>query len=203
MARASHRFALACGALAGIIVASAAAQAQTIYRYVDPDGHIIYSDHTPPANAKDVQAKRLNQNFIETDQVSLAGRQAQDRYPVTLYTFACGTLCDNAEALLNRRGVPFTKVNVQDPKGAERLKQLTGELQVPVLQAGDKLLAKGFSDAQWQALLDDAGYPKTPPLRRTQPLKPAEPKDAAAEPAAAPPPAPSPAPAAAGSYPKQ
>ena len=31
-----------------------------------------------------------------------------------------------------------------------------------MLQVGDKLIVKGFSEAQWQALLDDAGYPKTP-----------------------------------------
>ena len=35
---------------------------------------------------------------------------------MTLYTFACGEVCDNAEALLNRRGVPFTSVNVEDPR---------------------------------------------------------------------------------------
>jgi len=30
---------------------------------------------------------------------------------------------------------------------------------------------QGFSESRWQALLDDAGYPKAPPLRR--PLPPA------------------------------
>ena len=79
---------------------------------------------------------------------------------MTLYTFACGDVCDRAEALLNRRGVPYKTVNVQEQSGAEKLKKLTGELQAPVLQAGDKLMVKGFSEAQWQMLLDNAGYPK-------------------------------------------
>ena len=109
-----------------------------------------------------MQAKRLGPNYIETNELPLAARQAMERYPVTLYTFACGELCQNAEGLLNRRGVPFATVNVEDPKGAERLKALTGDTQAPVLQVGDKLHVKGFNEARWQAMLDDAGYPKAP-----------------------------------------
>ena len=84
---------------------------------------------------------------------------------MTLYTFACGAVCENAEGLLNRRGVPFTTVNVEDAKGAEQLKKLTGEQQAPVLQVGDKLVAKGFNEARWTAMLDEAGYPKSAPRR--------------------------------------
>ena len=91
--------------------------------------------------------------------------QASERFPVTLYTFACGAVCENAEGLLNRRGVPFTTVNVEDAKGAEQLKKLTGEQQAPVLQIGDKLIAKGFNEARWTAMLDEAGYPKSAPRR--------------------------------------
>jgi glutaredoxin len=188
-----RRLAYACGALAGILVAGAAAQDQQIYRYLDPNGRIIYSDHVPPADARSVEAKKLSPNLIETDQVALAAQRAQERYPLTLYTFPCGDVCDRAEALLNRRGVPYTTVNVQEQSGAEKLKKLTGELQAPVLQAGDKLLVKGFSDVQWQMLLDNAGYPAAPPTRRAMPTAEA-PKGAAA---------PVPATAApAGGYPK-
>ena len=74
-------------------------------------------------------------------------------------------MCENAEGLLNRRGVPFTTVNVEDVKGAEQLKKLTGEQQAPVLQLGDKLVAKGFNEARWTAMLDEAGYPKSAPRR--------------------------------------
>ena len=201
MARASCRPALACAALAAIVAAAAAAQTPPIYRYVDPNGRVIYTDKIPPANAKDVEAKRLTQNYIETDKLPLAAQRAQDRFPVTLYTFACGELCDKAEALLNRRGVPHATVDVTEAKNAERLKKVAGDTQVPVLQAGDKLVAKGFSEAGWQALLDDAGYPKAPVARRAQqPLDVAKgaPTKAPA-PAPLPPASPTPAP---GGYPK-
>jgi glutaredoxin len=196
MGRPSRRLAYACGALAGIILAGAAAQDPQIYRYVDPSGRIIYSDHAPPADAKSVEAKKLSPNLIETDQVSLAAQRAQERYPLTLYTFPCGDVCDRAEALLSRRGVPYTTVNVQEQSGAEKLQKLTGELQAPVLQAGDKLMVKGFSEAQWQMLLDNAGYPAAPSTRRAASAAEA-PKGAAAQAPAAPAAAP-----AAGGYPK-
>ena len=193
MACASRHLAYACGAIAGMIVAGAAAQDQPIYRYVDPNGRIIYSDHVPPPDAKSVEAKKLSPNLIETDQVALATQRAQDRFPLTLYTFPCGDVCDRAEALLNRRGVPYKTVDVQEQSGAEKLKKLTGELQAPVLQAGDKLMVKGFSEVQWQMLLDNAGYPPAPPTRRAAPA--AAPAKAAEAPAPA-------APAASGGYPR-
>jgi glutaredoxin len=202
MARLSRRIALACG-VAVVLVAALAAAQQQVYRYVDKDGRTIYTDRPPPADGKDVQAKRLTPNFIENNDLPIATAQAAQRFPVTLYTFACGTICQNAEALLNRRGVPFTTVNAEEQKGAEQLQKLTGALQVPVLQLGDKMIAKGFNEARWTAMLDDAGYPKTPPRRVA--AKSTEP---AAAPAAAPaPPAPADSTQAVtvpgGGYPKQ
>ncbi|MBK6600347.1 MAG: glutaredoxin family protein [Betaproteobacteria bacterium] len=161
-----------CGALALSMATGAAAQEKQVYRYTDKDGNVVYTDRVPPGDSKDVQAKRLGANYIETNELPLAAQQAMARYPVTLYTFACGELCLNAEGLLNRRGVPFSTVNVEEPKNAERLKALTGDNQAPVLQVGDKLHVKGFNEARWQAMLDEAGYPKAPPSRRAQPLRP-------------------------------
>ena len=165
MAHKCSRVALLFGIAAAVTAAGAAAQAQQVFRYVDKDGKVVYSDRAPPADSKEVQSKRLSPNYIENNDLPLALTQAMDRFPVTLYTFACGTVCQNAEALLNRRGVPFTTVNVEDAKGAEQLQKLTGAQQAPVLQIGDKLIAKGFNEARWSAMLDEAGYPKTAPRR--------------------------------------
>ncbi len=180
MARASDSLVVTCIVAACALASVASAQERQVYRYVDPDGRVIYSDRAPPANAREVQAKRLGANFIENSQLPLAAQQAVERFPVTLYTFQCGEVCQNAEGLLNRRGVPFSTVNVEDAKGAEQLKNLTGEMTAPVLQVGDKMIAKGFNEAKWQAMLDEAGYPKTPPPRRGAPPVPRAPEPAAA-----------------------
>jgi len=190
------RIAFLVGIAAAIVAAGASAQ-QQVYRYVDKDGKVVYSDRSPPTDSKEVQAKRLSPNFIESNTVPLATMQAAERFPATLYTFACGTVCQNAEALLNRRGVPYTTVNVEDVKGAEQLKKLTGEQQAPVLQLGDKLVAKGFNESRWQAMLDEAGYPKSAPRRTTTPKGAPEPPPP--PPAAAPPEA---VPVPGGGYPK-
>lgn len=169
-------------ALVAAMLATGALAQQQVYRYTDPEGRVVYSDRPPSGAAKDVQPKRLGANYIENDALPLAAREASQNYPVTLYTFNCGQICAAAEALLNRRGIPFSPVNVEEAKGAERLKALTGEMTAPVLQVGEKLVAKGFNEAKWQSLLDEAGYPKTLPPRTRPPMP-------AAKPAAEPPPA--------------
>lgn len=143
------------------------AYAQTLYRYVDPSGRVVYSDQPPPPAARDVQPKRLPGNVIETDPVPFAAQRATERFPVTLYTFDCD-ICRTAQAMLVKRGVPFTTVIVSDEQGAARLKALTGKQSAPVLQVGDKQVVEGYNEERWQAVLDDAGYPRSAPTARRQ-----------------------------------
>ena len=166
-------------ALIALALAGAAhAQTAQVYRYTDTDGRIVYSDRAPPPAAKNIQPKRLGANYIETSELPIATQQATDRFPVTLYTTDCGGICASAEALLNRRGVPYTTVNVTEGANAAKLQSISGEQRVPVLQIGDKV-EKGFLDSRWQAALDEAGYPKTPPQRRTSTPRAPEAKAAA------------------------
>ena len=172
MARMSRRIALACGVAAAVIAAGAAAQASRSTATSTRTAASSTPTAPPPADAKDVQAKRLVAQLHRDQRSPDRAAQAAERFPVTLYTFACGDVCQNAEALLNRRGVPFTTVNVEDAKGAEQLQKLTGAQQAPVLQVGDKLIVKGYNEARWQAMLDEAGYPKTPPRRVAAKVRP-------------------------------
>lgn len=153
--------ALLCTTLAFVLPA----RAQSLYRYVDPDGHVVYSDQPPPPDARGVQSKQLQGNVIDTDKTLLATRQAMQAFPVTLYTFDCGDICREAQQLLVKRGVPHATVDVTTTEGGTKLKALTGGQSAPVLQVGDKLLGVGYSESRWQSLLDQAGYPKNaPPL---------------------------------------
>src|SRR4029078_2718169 len=134
---------------------------QQVYRYLDTDGRVVYSDKPPPADARNAQAKRIGRNSIETSELSFATQQAQERFPVTLYTFSCGVVCDTAQGLVNKRGVRHTVVYVAQGDGADRLKRLTSGLEAPALQVGNQV-ATGFNEAKWQSMLTDAGYPKAP-----------------------------------------
>src|SRR5512142_960813 len=112
--------------LAVLAVVAADAGGQTLYRYVDANGRVVYSDQPPPPNVKDAQTRQLPENVIETDPRPLEARQAAERFPVTLYTFDCD-ICREAQALLAKRGIPFETVVVTEEKGAARLKALTGK----------------------------------------------------------------------------
>lgn len=157
------------GMAAFVVAAGALAQTQ-VYRYIDADGRTVYSDRPPSDNVKDLQTKKLGSNYISTSEPGYAAALAADRFPVTLYTFQCGEVCQNAESLLNRRGVPFTIVNVSEPDGQTRLQAVAPEGIAPVLTVGDKQVAKGYNEARWQAMLDEAGYPKTPAQKRATPV---------------------------------
>src|SRR5687768_2469577 len=135
-----------CTTLMVLLCGEPVAQDRQVYRYTDADGRVVYSDRAPTSGAKDLSTKRVRGNTIETSEMPIAMQQATERFPVTLYTFNCGATCDNAQALLNRRGVPFSTVNVEEGDGAQRVQALTGETSAPVLQVGDKMIQKGFNE---------------------------------------------------------
>ena len=144
-----------------IVVAMTNAQAE-MYRWVDERGKVHYGDQ-PPAAAKDVQQKKLGGNYIESDQLPFATKQAARNYPVTLYANDCQP-CNIGRALLAKRGVPYSQRNPEaSPQELEALKKLTGSAEIPVLVVGSMQPVKGFEEGAWNTALDAAGYPKSNP----------------------------------------
>ena len=146
-----------------LAAASLAALAQSnVYRWVDKDGKVHYTEEPPPADAKQSTQKRLGGGYVEEGQVPYATQIAARRNPVVLYVSDdCGELCVQGRGLLTRRGVPYSEKNAQrNPADAEALKQLIGALEVPVLVVGENSV-KGFNEDNWQSALDQAGYART------------------------------------------
>lgn len=145
--------------------------AQAVYRWTDANGRVIYSDQPPPPGAKDASERNVRGNSIQNNEVSLASTDAQKKNPVTVYVSECGESCDQAKSYLNKRGVPHTVV---DPtRSAELNKKFrddTGGNVIPVLKIGERKLS-GWSETNWAAALDAAGYPKTPPFAKPKPLE--------------------------------
>lgn len=162
-----------------LAVASFAASAQQLYRWVDKNGKVTYSQDPPPAGAAaKVEQKRLQSSVVETGGLTYEVQQAVKSFPVTIYTGPdCAEPCKNARALLSKRGVPFKEIAVVDEKGLAELKKVSGKEQVPVLLVG-RTIATGFEDSQWNGALDLVGYPKSaPPLppAKAAPAPPAKP----------------------------
>ncbi len=143
-----------------------AAQAAGLYRWVDSQGHVTYSDQPPPPSVKRSEQVRVHPNVVDTDKESFALRRASELSPVQLYTTDCGLPCQQAKDFLDQRGIPYT---VKDPKTspevAQALKNLVGSLEVPVITVGSNHY-KGFLAGAWGQLLDDAGYPRENPLNQ-------------------------------------
>ena len=144
------------------VLFSAAALAQTtVYRWVDKDGKVHFSDAPPPADVRDSTQKTMGGGEVARD-LPYAVQQAMQRNPVTLYTApSCGDPCNGARQLLSQRGVPFTERNAEGNAAAQKdLKAMIGGLEVPVLVIGTAPL-KGYDGGSWALALDDAGYPRT------------------------------------------
>lgn len=176
--------------LLALCLAAGWAQAGEMFRWVDADGKVHYTDQPPPAAAKKVEEKKLGGGpAADGAQLSYATREAMKKYPVTLYITDCGEACNSAREHLSRRGVPFTAKNPQTSQAdADALMKAVGALYVPVMVVGT-VVSKGYEKGAWDAALDTAGYPQQGAVLK----KPAQKADGQVEKPAAPPEPPAPA----------
>lgn len=150
--------------VAGLLLAlgAGAAQAQTMYRSVGPDGRVTFSDTPPPTGTGKAAPAGASAAAVPSD-LPYALRQVASRYPVTLYTGnGCGP-CGAGRAYLSGRGIPFTERTVTSAEDIEALQRLSGDTGLPFLTIGSQQI-KGFSDTEWSEFLDAANYPKTSQL---------------------------------------
>ena len=144
-----------------LMLATAGASAQ-MYRWVDQNGKVNYSDTPPaPAAAKSLEKKKLGGSVIETSQLPFQLQAAVRTYPVVLYTSpSCKDGCVQSRDLLAKRGIPFREVSVFDDDTNALLKKATGSNQVPTMTVGSQVQV-GYEPGGFNSLLDTAGYPKT------------------------------------------
>ena len=163
-------------ALVGLV---ATAHGAEMYRWVDEKGVVNYTPYPPPAKIRKVEPKKFGDNTIQTTETPYSVQQAVKNFPVSLYaTSSCGDPCKAARDHLNKRGVPFTEKNPGAPEELENFKKVAGEgMEVPVLVVGQLKVLKGYLASEWDAALDQAGYPSTAPPGS----KPAAPPPAAAK----------------------
>lgn len=142
-------------------------QATELYRWVDSEGKIHYSDQMP-SGTPNVQKKNLGANVIQTSELPYSLQLAVKNNPATLYVSACGEACDKAREHLAKRGVPYTSKNPETPAEGEALKKLINSIEVPVLVLGLAPPLRGYHAGNWDKALDVAGYPKTNVLKSSQ-----------------------------------
>lgn len=133
-----------------------------LYKWVGADGKVTYSDVPPPAGAKQVERKNLsNDNSGIPLPQELAAAVAQN--PVTLYTSASCTPCNDGRTLLKQIGIPFSEKLVSTNEDIAKLKQVSGDTQLPLLVIKNSKF-RGFNSGEWRAALGSAGYPESSKL---------------------------------------
>lgn len=181
--------------------------ASALYKVVQPDGSVTYTDRPPATgNARVTPLGRNLEPAAPEPTLPLELRQAMQRYPVTLYTAQGCQPCDAGRNLLRARGVPFAERVVATDEDAQALERLVGGRTVPALTIGSQAL-RGLSETDWAGYLDAAGYPResrlprgwqppaaTPLVERVTPTARTAPQPAAPAPAPAAAPEPPPAP---------
>lgn len=149
--------------MSGLLLVNGQAQAQ-MYKWVGPNGKVVYSDTPPPANAKKLASK----NFETNSSVSTANLPPElaavvSKNPVVLYTAPnCGA-CNEGRNLLRQAGIPFIEKTVKTNEDVDKLMQVSGDTALPYMQINQSKF-KGLESNEWRAALTAAGYPETSKL---------------------------------------
>lgn len=187
--------------LALLAMSLCAAPVLAQYKVIGPDGSVTYTDRPPSAeNARVTALGRNAAPTVASNDAALPAelRTAVQRHPVTLYTGEACAPCDEGRRLLQRRGVPYTERRITTGDDAAALERLIGARTLPGLSIGAQPL-RGYSEQDWTAYLDAAGYPRENRLPRNWPVavpRPLVERSTPSVAAEAPPAAPSEAPAA-------
>lgn len=137
--------------------AATPALGQALYKYVTPEGKVIYTDH-PPAQGKLVKTITPDAAPATALPPSAAEqlRRLQELRPAagqiggtTLYSAVWCGYCTKAKAWLAARGIAYREVDIDTPDGMASFAQAGGGKGVPLLLARGQRV-QGFSPASYE-----------------------------------------------------
>ena len=143
---------------------AASVHAGELYRSIDAQGKVHYSDRPLPGT-DDVEQLHLSQPPAPDASLPYETQRAMQYFPVTLYVSAdCGSPCQLAREFLLQRGIPFSEKQLTIQEDLDAFRKLSGGDSIPAATVGRTWL-RGFLASDWNKELDVAGYPKTAPYR--------------------------------------
>jgi glutaredoxin len=148
--------------LAALALTLAAAPAYALYKVVNPDGTVTYTDRPPAAAGAKITAMTPG-GTADPGRLPDALRQTVARWPVTLYTSPNCSPCVEARRMLRERGVPHAEKTVFTDDDRAAWQDVVGGPEAPALKIGAQTL-RGLQTDRWVEYLDAAGYPRTSKL---------------------------------------
>jgi len=151
-----------------LAIASASAwAADTVYKVVQPDGSMVYSDRPPAAGKSDIlefrnlPASPLPESVIRFRaeiEKSMKARAAALKEPqageLRFFTAKWCPHCRRAKAYLQQRGLPFTEYDSDTPDGMAAFVQASGRV-VPLLVSSAGRV-QGYSEGKYDQFLASA-----------------------------------------------
>jgi glutaredoxin len=146
------------------------AQAATVYRSVDADGKIIYSDKPPPGskvdktlNFADLPSSPLPESVLRYQEEllkSMQKRLTDAQRPVSgrpvLFTTKWCAYCKQAKAYLAEKQINYQEHDIETPAGMQALLSSVGKRRgVPLLLWNDRTVL-GFSRPAYDVLFGGA-----------------------------------------------
>jgi glutaredoxin len=132
------------------------AEAQQVYRWVDGNGRVQYSDKPPPGVKAAAVQSRIS-SYSGTPTVTGSASAGATRPEVKMYVTDWCTYCKQARTYFQRNGIRYTELDVEKSAAAgAEYKRLQGR-GVPVILVGTQRM-NGYSEDRLAQMLKAAGY---------------------------------------------
>lgn len=139
-----------------LIFQSSPLLAVSIHKCEDEQGEVTYQERCPPGT------QSMDEKHYRVKGDDNGDNTATD--PLTLYVATECESCQLVQEFLALRDIPVNRKNVDgDQELQDELREVTGELRVPVLLVNDTIL-KGFNRSELIGALSKAGYRTETPV---------------------------------------
>ncbi|HEX7812619.1 MAG TPA: glutaredoxin family protein [Burkholderiales bacterium] len=129
-----------------------------MYKWVDDNGKVHYTDNPPPgkkAKKLDLKVNSISGPAI----VSTVGKpgSATSSAKIRLYTTTWCGYCKKAKSYLQARGTPFQEIDVENSAQGRSEFSALGGRGVPVILVGNQRM-DGYSEGTLAGMLKQAGF---------------------------------------------
>lgn len=124
-----------------------------IYKWVDEQGQVHYSDQKPEDRlVTEIPMETRSYQGISYGTVAIDTRKVAPKARVVMLSASwCGT-CKKAKQYFRRNGIPFREYDIEKSSRGKQLYEQLGATGVPVILIGKKRM-NGFSEAGFERLV--------------------------------------------------
>lgn len=131
-----------------LVVSTAQAE---IYKWVDDDGTIHFSDYQPRQGP--VETVDLKINTYSSPKLTSSKRDTGSDKTVVMYSADWCGVCKEAKAYFQKNNIPFKDYDVENSAKARREFRSMGGKGVPIILVGKRRM-NGFSAANFRRMYD-------------------------------------------------